>query len=994
MKKLVFILILFISFSSFSQQKETKRATMSTESVYMRAVGPLIGKKLIPEEPRTGEINPKRKGANKIVPGKGLPKGPDPLKEKQKNTRNIRTGRVPSLLFEATSTDRAPSDPTGAIGPQHYVSARNSTFAIHDRNGNVLVPSTSLANIFPEETLGDPVVFYDSFADRFVITQFSNSPNGILIAIGQGPDPVNDGWYTYRFNTGQFPDYPKFSIWSDGYYVTTNKLNSDPTRDEVVYALEREKMLVGNTTAKMIGFPLPGVVRNGFYSTTGFNAIGNTLPPEGDARILFFQDDAWAGVDEDALKLWSINVDWINPLSSSISEAEVLNVSNGDISPFDSTFDGASFSNIPQPGDLGDDIDVLQGAVMYATNYRRFCDYNAVVLNFAVDIDDRLDSDNISAIRWYELRQNGDGQPWTVYQEGTYTSPRGKSAWCGSMAMDIFGNIALGYTTMGTTENQAIENSFVSIRYTGRLAEDPLGIMTISEQNIIIGTDIQRNGGVRYGDYAQITVDPLDQSTFWHIAEYFENIGDNARNIVGVFKIAPDQPNDVGVISIDTPNDATFTTAEEITITLQNYGTNTQSNIPVSYTINGGAPINEIYTGSIAAGATDSFTFSTTANLTAERSYTIEARTNATADQEPQNDCVSRSVLNLFPNDVGIIDLIAPISGGGLTATESITIIINNYGGTAQSDIPVFYSLNGEPRVEEVFNGMIEIGETAEFTFSQTADLLEFGTYTLELGTNLGSDQNASNDSIIRQVKHIICNPTSNCSAFGDGLTSFELSNISNTSIPCDTGFDDFSNLVINLDRSLGVYPLIVRTGFANGDAERLSLWIDLNDNNNFEDSELLIDNQVLKKQSIDLFLSLSIPSDSPLGTHTLRVRAGDIVNNEGADLNNPCESMSYGTTHDYTVIIGENTSSTTDIIIFSQPTDQYLISMSDSNAPDELNLSIFSVTGQMIASNIIAKDPNGRFIYSLDMSYASSGIYFARFGNTKGSKSAKFIVP
>ncbi|MDY8135242.1 GEVED domain-containing protein [Aquimarina sp. 2201CG5-10] len=993
LKKIVVFSFLLYCFIGFSQEKETLQATLITTSSAMKKVTPLTGKKLIPEKPREGEINPRRTDANKIVPGKGLPTGQDQLLFKQKNAQNIRIGRAPSLTFEANSSASSPSDPTGAIGPNHYVSAKNFAFAIHDRNGNVLVPSTSLANIFPGETLGDPIVFYDSFADRFVITQFSNSPNGFLVAVSQGPDPVNDGWFTYRFETGSFPDYTKFSIWSDGYYVTANKDQGSQQTSEVVYVIEREKMLAGAERAKMIGFPLPGARIGGFYSPASFNAIGNTLPPEGDAKIIYFQDDAWQNVSQDALKLWTINVDWINPDQSTITEAEELTVSGGDITSFDSTFDGGSFSNLPQPGSEGQEIDVLQGAVMFATNYRRFCDYNSVVLNFAVDIDNRPDTDNIAGIRWYELRQSGDGQPWTVYQEGTYTSPDGKSAWCASMAMDIFGNIGMGYTTMGTTANGANQDSFASIRYTGRLASDPLGTMTFTEENIAIGTDIQRNGRDRYGDYAQLTVDPTDDQTFWHIAEYFQDSPSNSRNIVGVFKIAPDVANDVGVISIDTPNDATFTNAEVVTITIKNFGETTQNNIPVSYSINGGAVVNEIFTGSIASGATASFSFNATADLTSGRNFTIEAETNLAGDVTPENDCASKKVLNLFPNDVGVVGLISPISGGGLSDTESITIQIQNYGGNPQSNIPVFYTLDGGNPVNETFTGTIPVGESAEYTFTQTANLLEFKNYTLQLGTALTTDEDTTNDSITRVVEHRLCSPTSNCTQFGDGITSFVLSNISNTNITCSSGYEDFTNMTINLDKAVGVYILTVQTGFASGTAEQLSLWIDFNDNAVFEESELLLSNEVIDRENTDQNFAITFGDNAQLGTHRLRIRAGDTDTNNGASLNDPCGSMQFGTTHDYSVEIGENTNPNTDLVIASLPNNQFFITMSDSNADQTLRINVFTLTGQTIVSNFVEKDANGRFVYQLDMSHASTGIYFVRLGSNKNGKSAKFAV-
>ncbi len=990
LKKILVLVSIFSMALGFSQvkKKEIKNASLISTATYMKNVEPMAGKKLIPGKPRKGKINPRRTDGNKIVPGKGS-KGPDPLVKRQKSAQSIRASKAPTLIFEANTSTFSPSDPTGAIGPNHYVSAKNFEFAIRDRSGVELMASASLENIFPGESLGDPIVFYDSFADRFVVTQFSNSPNGFLVAVCQGPDPVNDGWFTYRFDTGSFPDYTKFSIWSDGYYVTANKDQNSLQNDEVVFVVEREKMLVGEENVKMVGFPLPGARIGGFYSPASFNAIGNTLPPDGDARIIYYQDDAWQGVTEDALKLWTINVDWINPGQSTIAESEELTVSSGAINAFDSTFDGGSFGNLPQPND-GQDIDVLQGAVMYATNYRRFCDYNAVVLNFPVDIDDRQDSDNVSGIRWYELRQNGDGQPWTVFQEGTYTSTDGKSAWCASMAMDVFGNIGMGYSTMGTTTNLATEDSFVSIRYTGRLVDDPLGTMTFPEETIAIGTAINNTDQNRYGDYAQLSVDPLDDQTFWHIAEYFEETGDNARNIVGVFKIASNVTSDVGVIKIDTPIDAVLTTDETITVTIKNFGSSTQTDIPVSYSINGGTPVTELFAGPLSAGRTTSFSFATPADLTAERSYNITAETNLTGDTTPENDCSSRDVRNLFSNDVGVTDLVAPQANGQFTAEEEITITIFNYGGSPQSNIPVFYSLNEGTRVNEVFTGTLASQESAIYTFTTTVNLLEFGEYSFQIGTLLSSDEDTTNDVITRTIENAICAPTSDCAQFGDGITSFQLANVTNSPINCNTGYEDFTNdFIIQLNRS-EEYTLTVQSGFADeNESEQFSVWIDFDDDNIFEVSELVLNSQVITEINLDQSYTLSLSGDATLGSHLFRIRAGDTNTNNGALLNEPCGSMQFGTTHDYTVEIvdepvGPDPNIVTDLIVVSQPNNQFVITKTDSNAPVEERIYIFNIRGQIVASNLIKKDGNNTFTYELDMSFARSGIYFARLGNSK----------
>ena len=62
---------------------------------------------------------------------------------------------------------------------------------------------------------------------------------------------------------------------------------------------------------------------------------------------------------------------------------------------------------------------------------------------------------------------------------------------------------------------------FPGIRYTGRLAGDPLGQMTLGEGTIINGSGVQRTTNSRWGDYTDMTVDPVDDCTFWYVNEYY-----------------------------------------------------------------------------------------------------------------------------------------------------------------------------------------------------------------------------------------------------------------------------------------------------------------------------------------------------------------------------------------------------------------------------------------------------------------------------------------
>ncbi len=584
---------MLFSFGLFAQANSKKPTTIST-SEYMRKIPALSSMdNIISAKSMEHVAPPKRRGSNRNIEGKGLPVGGgDPFYGSTKNTQPSMRLEPPVASFDA-HIGTVLNDPTGAIGPNHYVYAFNSGFGILDRQGNVLVPEASLATIFPGESLGDPIVVYDNFADRFIIMEFSNTPNGFLIAVSQGPDPVNSGWYTYRFNTGSFPDYEKLSIWSDGYYITANKDQNSPSTNDVVFAVNRDQMLAGEATAQLIGFPLPGARNSGFYSPGGSHATGTTLPPVGVGHsILFLQDDAWSGVGTDHIKIWTTDVDWSNPSNSSISQPQELVTT-----PFDSVFDNGSFQNLDEPGN-GPDIDAIQSTMMYMTNYRRFGTHNSMVLNFVVDLDGR---DSLAGIRWYELRQTADGAPWTIYQEGTYVQPDGLSAFCGSIAQDAAGNIGLGYTVVSSSV-------FTSLRYTGRLATDPLGTMTAVEQVSANGDSRTNRPDGRYGDYAQITIDPLDDRTFWFISEYMKGPSPNVRRShVVAFKMEPAIPDDEAPTA-PTNLVASNTTARQTTLS---WGAATDNVRVTAY---------DVYRdGVVVATVTDTIT--TITGLTPETTY-------------------------------------------------------------------------------------------------------------------------------------------------------------------------------------------------------------------------------------------------------------------------------------------------------------------------------------------------------------------------------------
>ncbi|MEZ4936064.1 MAG: GEVED domain-containing protein [Crocinitomicaceae bacterium] len=817
-----------------------------------------------PEEQKIYIVPNKRRRIKSTNPN-ALPLGMDPALQKNYNTHSMRAPLIQWDGLNISDGQATPPDPTGAVGPNHYFEMVNVKFEIFDRTGNTILGPSSLGSLWTSligsnVNDGDPIVMYDEYVDRWFISQFRTSNNALLVGVSQTSDPTGS-YYLYQFPLGSsFPDYPKYSIWTDGYYITSNKSGDQ------CYALERDKMIVGDPGAQIVGFTIPQIFDAGFFSALPTHAV-KTLPPLGTPCYLFyFQDDGWTGVATDHVKVWEVAVDWTNTANSTISAPVQIPVS-----PFDSDFT-ANWDDISQPG-TNAKLDGIPGAFMYPAHYMKFSGYSSVVLTHTVDVN----GSNHAGIRWYEFRESGGN--WTLHQEGTY-SPDNENRWNGSICMDEQGNIGLAYSVSGSTV-------YPSLRYTGRLSSDPAGQMTVTETNVFTGTSVQSNTN-RFGDYAHMSLDPTDHKTFWYVGEY---ISSGWKTGIFSFKLASDYNNDIGVSALVGPTDGTLSAAENIEITVTNYGLQDQSNFPVTFVINGGTPVTETYTGTLSAGTSNNYVFSTTADLSVQGTYSIMTYTGLLTDEDHNNDTNVVNVTHLFDNDLGVKAITAPASSGSL-GIETITVMIENFGTSPQSNFDVAYVVDGGTPVVETVTATVASGGTYSYDFSATFDFSNVGTYQVTAYTSLGSDQQHSNDTVQSTIEKTFCQPTSNCQ-FGDGFRLFQLGTINNSTNCSSDGYNDFTNLSTDLQRGQS-HTLTVQSNWSQ---QQASVWIDFNDNFVFEASERVVANHNFGTATSTT--SMAIPVGANLGQHMLRART-----NWQASIDDPCIAVQYGETEDYTVNI------------------------------------------------------------------------------------------
>ncbi len=100
------------------------------------------------------------------------------------------------------------------------------------------------------------------------------------------------------------------------------------------------------------------------------------------------------------------------------------------------------------------------------------------------------------------------------------------------------------------------------------------------------------------------------------------------------------------------------------------------------------------------------------------------------------------------PNDLGVTELVTPASGAGLTGSESVSVMVKNFGTLTQTNFPVTYIADGGTEITETYTGSLSPGVSALFTFAATADLSDEGLHELCAWTDLAADENHANDSI------------------------------------------------------------------------------------------------------------------------------------------------------------------------------------------------------------------------------------------------------
>ena len=400
-------------------------------------------------------------------------------------------GYEPCKSFQGiTNTGWDPPDPHVAAGPNHIVEVVNSTIAIFDKNtGTRLLQSTAgfwFQNTSPAPASGfifDPKVVYDPNGGHFIILYLCTddvSRSSYLVSVSQTSDAMG-GWWSYNFDAtvdgttpaNCWPDYPGLGF----------------DFDEAVYLSSNQWIFNGGFAySKVRILPKQQLYSGGAVSFNDLwdmryndNSTAFTVKPAvsySDADGEFLLSNLWYGSNHTTY--WKITDPVSNP---TVTLKPQVNIPAYPSSPAAVQKSGSDVGTI---GSMTQDVIFRNGKVYTSFDQGFNWGTGTVAAIRVLGIDTTTSTATIDHIF------GAGGKHY--YFPGIYVDPADR--------------IFLGF-------NRSASDEFIGIWY----AED---LLASGSSRLLKAGEGPRGGGapVRWGDYAGIAADPVDQNKVWICTEY------------------------------------------------------------------------------------------------------------------------------------------------------------------------------------------------------------------------------------------------------------------------------------------------------------------------------------------------------------------------------------------------------------------------------------------------------------------------------------------
>src|SRR6476659_9008731 len=446
----------------------------------VRKLKSIVVKKERPERTAPGYARPGSRAAEALEnPARTAPQLPKVLKR----SHMVASAPAPDSSFEgldfANWGQGHPPDTNGDFGPNHYIETINVSIGIYDKSTGARVAAFTFnsfmrqghfGNICDTDNFGDPVVLYDSYEDRWVITDFAfkldgsgnvvNPPGALqCFAVSKTGDPVSGGWNFYSIAApGALNDYPKFGVWPDGIYMSANMFGYPAGASYQgfhMWALNKQQMYNGD--------PSPQVVdcagdSTDFTVIPANSRLQTGTPPAGSPEY-FVSTEQFLN----ALSIYKFHVDWDKISTSTFTGPQTQLAPN--CWPNATPATALTTANA---------ADVLAIRAMAQAQYTNLGGAESVWVSHTVQRGVSATNTTCNAVtggnasvRWYQANVTGGTVAANVVQGQTFDPEAANTffRFMPALAVDRNGDLAMTYTKSNSTTNP-------QIKYAGRLAGD------------------------------------------------------------------------------------------------------------------------------------------------------------------------------------------------------------------------------------------------------------------------------------------------------------------------------------------------------------------------------------------------------------------------------------------------------------------------------------------------------------------------------------------
>ena len=396
-----------------------------------------------------------------------------------------------------------PPDTMGAVGTTQFVNITNGAVGVFDKaTGNRTQYISDIqfwANAGQSGTNGDPRILFDAASQRWIAAAFGASVSDIQIAVSDTANASGTWKSTKITNVAPFADFPTLAMDAKGVYIGTNNFNAagNAFLGTSLLVIPKSDLFSAAPTAvnrTTFNTPFPGAdVSRGF----AIQGVNNPNAASGSPGRIIASD-----LNTSVLNRYNITN---SPVAGGATRGATTNINVTALSN-NVLNNGNPGGRQPNGSRTIDTLDYRISANAWEQNGKIYSvrTVGGTMANPNADF---------TSVRWTVIDANTNA----LIQEGEIAGGGGFDYYQGSLAVNKFGEVVLGFNRSGdASTGNAGKISFMARAFTSNGA----GALVQEGSDLLLKASDAFYTGTRWGDYSAVTLDPTNDESFWAIGEY------------------------------------------------------------------------------------------------------------------------------------------------------------------------------------------------------------------------------------------------------------------------------------------------------------------------------------------------------------------------------------------------------------------------------------------------------------------------------------------